>query len=100
MQAPDHRSGAYYVTARDGCRYSFLAGPFRYHRRALGLVWAANRIVGELDRSGALGSHVRGRTAFWGFGTARLPLASGLPVGKINDRLHVKPDLPRHLLLP
>jgi hypothetical protein len=83
-QLPDGRTGAYYVSVRRQDGATLLAlGPFRRHRRALSLVDAARL---HIARAGL------DPWAEYGYGTCRLTLRSGLPVGRLNAALHVGVD--------
>ncbi len=63
MQNPDTKPGLYYVTAQDGGRTAFVAGPFRDdHARALALVDEARRVAERLDP----------RAVWYAFGTSRI----------------------------
>jgi hypothetical protein len=84
MQLPDHRTGAYYVTVRRSDGATLLAlGPFRRHRRALGLVDAARL---HIMRAGL----DPWREHF--YGTARLPIRQNMRPGRFNAALHVGPE--------
>lgn len=77
----DGRQGDYYVSVRrrDGATV-LAAGPFRRHRRALGLVGAVRRLV---DR------HNLDPWREYTYGTCRLPLARPARPGKFNTHLHL-----------
>ena len=64
MQQPDPQPGRYYVTAIDGPRRYFLAGPWPTHVEALAQVEVVRRYAERTDPR-----------AFWmAYGTARQPL--------------------------
>lgn len=68
----------FYVSAIDGPRYSFLAGPFDTHKEALGLVDVARRKADEVDP----------RAWFCAYGTAQAPEGYDKP-GILNHLLGV-----------
>ena len=70
----------YYVTAIQGSRVYWLAGPFADHETALDLVQPARRKAEAHDPW----------MVFAAFGTARR-LAPPYPVGALNQRLGVEP---------
>ena len=77
MSNADTKPGEYYVTVVDGNRYNFLLGPFTNdHQAALDHVEAARKKAQELDP----------RSAFYTFGTARLPSDDSVPIrcGRLN----------------
>lgn len=89
MQTPDHRPGAYYVTIRSGegkstGQHMLALGPFRRHKRALGLVTMLRLACSRanLDRYHA---HA--------YGTARSPLGSDLQEGCLNAAFDIGPDV-------
>ena len=63
-QQPDSRPGRYYVTAIDGDRRYFLAGPWPEHTQALAQVDAVRRFSEPTDP----------RAVWMSYGTARQPL--------------------------
>jgi hypothetical protein len=76
-------SRVFYVTARDGERTAWLAGPFASHGRAIGLIDATRDLAEQVDA----------RAVWYAFGTASLPADLGdLPTGTLNARLNVTPD--------
>lgn len=68
----------FYVSAIDGPRHSFLAGPFDTHEEALGLVDTARQKANEIDP----------KAWFYAYGTARAPEGYDKP-GILNDLLGV-----------
>lgn len=60
-QAPDKRPGNYYVTAIDGERFFYMAGPYGTHANALERVDQARDIASNHD----------GRAWFMAWGTCR-----------------------------
>lgn len=76
------RSSAFYVTIVNGAQTIYALGPFRTHRRALGLVDAVRHLVrrAELDP-----------WCEYGYGTARVAIGESLPRGAMNELLHVGP---------
>ena len=61
LPTPDPRPGRYYVTIRDGERWAFLAGPYRWHSEALANVGRINNLAQEANPAQA---------AFASFGTS------------------------------
>lgn len=85
-QRADQRSGGYYVTIRKGSQTIMALGPFKRHRRAMGLVDCVRHAV------------IRANLDPWhefGYGTARAVLRSGMTTGAFGEVLGVSPDLPR-----
>ena len=68
-QGPDPQPGHYYVTAIDGPRRYFLAGPWPTHGEALAQVEAVRRYADAMDP----------RATWMAYGTARQPLG-GEPI--------------------
>jgi hypothetical protein len=66
----------FYVSAIDGPRYTFLAGPFNTHQEALDLVDSARTKANEVDP----------RAWFYAYGTAQAPEGYEKP-GVLNDLL-------------
>lgn len=76
------RPSAFYVTIINGRQVIYALGPFRTHRRALGLADAVRHLV------------VRARLDpyhSFGYGTARVALGSPLPAGALNALMDVGP---------
>lgn len=76
LPEPDDRPGYYYVSVRDGHRWSLLYGPFGRHADALAAVEATRRAAERLDA----------RAVWYAFGTARLAEPPA-PDGILNDYL-------------
>lgn len=75
---PDPRPGFYYVTAKQGARTAWLAGPFDNHAAALAHVAPASRLAIEHDPA----------MFFVSFGTARYPDGvTPRPIGVFNAAL-------------
>ena len=66
----------YYVSCKDGDRYSLLLGPFDTHEEALENVDEAKRMAQEIDCW----------ACFYAFGTCRVPPGYALP-GKLNHMM-------------
>jgi biotin carboxylase len=64
MQQPDPQTGHYFVTAIDGLRRYFLAGPWPTHAEALAQVDAVRRFAEQTDP----------RAVWMAYGTARQPI--------------------------
>jgi hypothetical protein len=78
------RPHAFYVTIRNGHGQTIFAlGPFRRHRRALGLTDLVRLRVLRADLD---------RWCDYGYGTSSMPIRADLPVGVFNDALNIGPD--------
>jgi hypothetical protein len=90
MQPIDYKPGAYYVTVRDSAgpeaKTVLALGPFRRHRRALGLVTTVRR---RFSRAGLDNYHS------FAYGTSRAELRDGLEEGAFNEVFHVATDIKR-----
>ena len=75
-------SPCYYVSARDAGRYSLLAGPYRTHDEALGMVDRCRDVACELDPW----------AWFYAFGTCRV--ATGRKDGVLNEKIGLIVDRP------
>lgn len=93
MQRPDQRErSVYYVTIRNGGgnsggktgQHMLALGPFKRHRRALGLVTMLRLAIGRADLD-QYHAH--------GYGTARSPVGSDLVDGCLNAAFNVASDV-------
>jgi hypothetical protein len=84
MQSPDNRTGAYYVTIRAQGGATMLAlGPFKRHRRALGLVDAMRHTIARAGLD---------PWCEYVYGTSRARVKSALPAGVFNSAMDIGPD--------
>lgn len=78
LPEPDNRPGHYYVSVRDGRRWSLLYGPFARHADALAAVVMVEQAAYKVDA----------RSWWYAFGTARLAPEDGPgPAGALNSIL-------------
>ena len=77
---PDDKPGNYYVTMVDGARRALLLGPFpNDHRGAQARVDAVRQKTAEVDPM----------SAFYGFGTCRMP-ADYMKPGRLNGYMNAE----------
>lgn len=76
---------AFYVTIRKGTQTIYALGPFKHHRRALGLVRFVRLAISRADLD---------PWCEFGYGTASLQVSLKLPAGALNEIAHVGADLP------